>query len=90
VPSPAHTKMLIIYTSITSNYICTLLSQQDDTQKFRCLTFSNKSITHQKSVAMSSPTPIQSTNITYMRNLTKPQKPSLSTMAKPTEDAEKQ
>ena len=47
-------------------------------------------ITHQKSVAMSRPTPIQSTNITYNRNLTKPQKPSLSTKAKPTEDAEKQ
>lgn len=82
--------MLIIYTNITNNYICTLLLQEDDTQNLRCLTFTNMNITHQKSVAMSSPTPIQSTNITYMRNLTKPQKPSLSTKAKPTEDAEKQ
>jgi hypothetical protein len=47
-------------------------------------------ITHQNNVAMRSPTPIQSTNITYKRNFTKPQKPSLSTNAKPTEDAEKQ
>jgi hypothetical protein len=46
-------------------------------------------ITHQNNVAMSSPTPIQSTNITYKRNFTKPQKPSLSTKAKPTEDTEK-
>jgi hypothetical protein len=45
-------------------------------------------ITHQNNVAMRSPTPMQSTNITYRRNFTKPQKPSLSTKAKPTEDAE--
>jgi hypothetical protein len=81
--------MLIIYTSITNNYICNLL-QEDETQNLICLTFSTTNITHQNNVAMSSPTPIQSTNITYKRNLTKPQKPSLSTKAKPTEDAEKQ
>jgi hypothetical protein len=46
-------------------------------------------VTHQNNVAIRRPTPIQSTNITYNRNLTKPQKPSLSTNANPTEDAEK-
>jgi hypothetical protein len=51
--------------------------------------YRNANITHQNNVAIRRPTPIQSTNITYKRNLTKPQKPSLSTNAKPTEDAEK-
>jgi lipopolysaccharide export system protein LptA len=50
----------------------------------------NVNVTHQNNVAIRRPTPIQSTNITYKRNLTKPQKPSLSTNANPTEDAEKE
>ena len=43
-------------------------------------------VTYQNSVAISTPTPIQSTNITHNKNLIKDTIVNLNTKAKPTEE----
>jgi hypothetical protein len=87
----AHTKL--IYTTKESAKQITVFLRGQRHEKLTVLhsemEYRNVNVTHQNNVAIRRPTPIQSTNITYKRNLTKPQKPSLSTKAKPTEDAEK-
>ena len=45
-------------------------------------------VTYHKDVAIINPTPMQSINTTHRRNLRKPMKPNLSTIANPTDEAE--